>query len=156
MSNGRSERMVGTIKKSIVRLVLDKNEGWDSYLFAASQGYRRLPLCSCIYRFEILQGVKPRLIPSDQNPFYVKIHAWRSAYRDLVHFGNVCRSYGRPGKTSSLCHEGYKNVQCRWPCAGCSRASNEVNGQVCYVSLRLLRCLRSLPPKWFPLCIGIV
>lgn len=68
ISNGREERIVGKINKSIGRLVLHNKEDWDSSLFAALQGYRRSPLSSRIYPFELLYEVKPRLMLSDQNP----------------------------------------------------------------------------------------
>lgn len=54
MSNGRAEQIVGTVKKSIGRFVVNKKDDWDSLLYSSLEGYRHRPLSSGIYPFQLL------------------------------------------------------------------------------------------------------
>lgn len=57
MSNGRAERMVGTIKKAVGRLVEGKSRKWANMYEKAVAGYRRRPLRTGKSPFELLYGV---------------------------------------------------------------------------------------------------
>lgn len=67
MSNGRAERMVGTIKRSIGRLINDGGISWDQAVVKTVFGYRRRPLAEGISPFQLLYGVSPRLMPTEKD-----------------------------------------------------------------------------------------
>lgn len=58
--------MVGTIKRSIGRDVVQKGEQWDNIIDRVVFGYRRRPNRARKYPFELLYEVKPMLLPSDR------------------------------------------------------------------------------------------
>lgn len=66
MSNGRAERMLGMIKKSVGRLVVGSERGWEEELSRAIYGYRRRPLDIEASPYELMYGVPPRVVQSDQ------------------------------------------------------------------------------------------
>jgi len=61
MSNGRAERMVGTVKRGVKKMVLDEGIDWDQALTHVLYGYRRRPLAGGASPFELLYGVTPRM-----------------------------------------------------------------------------------------------
>ena len=61
MSNGRAERMVGTIKRSVGKMVYRERHTWDEKLPHALYGYRRRHLDSGLSPFQLLYGVVPRM-----------------------------------------------------------------------------------------------
>lgn len=63
MSNGKAERMVGTIKSGIGRLVQDNGKEWDEVVDKVVFGYCRRPMRDGMSPFELLYGVAPRLLP---------------------------------------------------------------------------------------------
>lgn len=66
MSNGRAERMVGTIKRAIGKMVLKNVQAWDEVLPSVLYGYRRRALSSGLSPYQLLYGVKPRM-PFEMN-----------------------------------------------------------------------------------------
>lgn len=65
MSNGRDERMVGTIKQGIGRLLISCSVEWDRVMDKLSFGYCQRPFWSGLFTFQLLYEVKPRILPSD-------------------------------------------------------------------------------------------
>lgn len=57
MSNGRAERMVGTIKRPIGKMVLNDHTTWDKALPFVLYGYRRRHLDTGFSLLEPLHGV---------------------------------------------------------------------------------------------------
>ena len=62
VSNGKAERMVGTIKKATGRLAKNRKD-WHKHYMAAVRGYRVRPLFHGKSPFELLYGCRPRIIP---------------------------------------------------------------------------------------------
>jgi len=65
MSNGRAERMVGTLKSCIGRLCESQPRNWMKKLSQAVYGYRRRAMDSGVSPFELMYGVPPRLVSTD-------------------------------------------------------------------------------------------
>ena len=65
MSNGRAERMVGTLKRAIKKMVLKEGSSWDLVLPDALYGYRRRRLESWYSPFQLLYGIPPRMAVDD-------------------------------------------------------------------------------------------
>lgn len=65
MSIGRAEIMVGTIKKAVGRMVNETGKEWEEVLEKVVFGYHRCPLRGGSSPFQLLYGVKPRLLSSD-------------------------------------------------------------------------------------------
>lgn len=65
MSNGRAERMVGTLKNGIKKTINGKSVQWDKALEKVLFGYRRRKNSSGFSPFELLYGQTPRLLNSD-------------------------------------------------------------------------------------------
>lgn len=66
MSNGRAERMVSTMTRSVVRLVEGIEANWDPFFHEKLYGYRLRLMYAGLSAFEMSYGVKPRLISSDK------------------------------------------------------------------------------------------
>ena len=60
-SNGRAERMVGTIKNAILKMAGNKKEHWDASLPVIFSEYQRRPLRGGPSPFELMFGVLPRM-----------------------------------------------------------------------------------------------
>ena len=71
MYNGKAERTIGTIKRSIRKTLLGKRDAtskWESALKQILYGYRRRRLSDGFSPFELMYGVKPPAQPqSDPN-----------------------------------------------------------------------------------------
>lgn len=65
MSNGKAERMVGTIKKDIGRLVEREPTKWAEKCEGAVAGYRKRRASGSRSPFELLYGVQPCIMPED-------------------------------------------------------------------------------------------
>lgn len=65
MSNGRAERMVGTLKRCVGKLSVGNSSKWEEELVKAIYGYRRRPLRIGVSPFELLYGIEPRFSPDD-------------------------------------------------------------------------------------------
>ena len=63
MSNGRAERMVGTLKTAVRKTVLETGMEWDKALIQVLYGYRRRALSNGVSPFELMYGVPPRMDP---------------------------------------------------------------------------------------------
>ena len=63
MSNGREERMVGTLKAAVRKTVLEMGMEWDKALTQDLYGYRRRTLRNGVSPFELMYGVPPRMDP---------------------------------------------------------------------------------------------
>lgn len=62
MSNGRAERMVGTIKKSLDRLAEGNERDWEEDLSKEIYGYHPRPLDVWYFSYELMYGKPPRLV----------------------------------------------------------------------------------------------
>ena len=65
MSNGRAKRMVGTLKKAVLKTTLSSHMEWDVALSQVVAGYRRRRLADRSSPFELMYGVPPRIMPTD-------------------------------------------------------------------------------------------
>lgn len=65
MSNVRSERMVGTIKKSLGWTVVLEPSTWPTAIPPTLLGHRRGPSSSGVSPFLLMYGVRPRLLCTD-------------------------------------------------------------------------------------------
>ena len=65
MWNGRAERMVGTLKKAVLKTTLSSHMEWDVALSQVVARYRRRRLADGSSPFELMYGVSPRLMPTD-------------------------------------------------------------------------------------------
>ena len=63
MSNGIAEKMVGTLKASVCKTVLETGKKWDKALTQVVYGYRRYALRNGVSPFELMYGVPPRMNP---------------------------------------------------------------------------------------------
>ena len=63
MCNGRAERMVGTLKTTVRKTVLETGMEWDQALIQILYGYRRRALSNGVSPFELMYGVPPRMEP---------------------------------------------------------------------------------------------
>lgn len=61
-SNKRVERMVGTVKKAIARLVVKGGDGWRAAVLKVVFGYCRRQTQEDPSQFQLLYGVKPRIL----------------------------------------------------------------------------------------------
>ena len=61
MSNGRAERMVGTLKRAISKIVFAGQEEWESTLPRVLYGYCRRRMAQGAAPFELMYGVPPRM-----------------------------------------------------------------------------------------------
>ncbi len=68
MSNGRAERMVGTIKKAIKKVVLTEGGEWDAVLPGVLYAYRRRSMPGGKSPYELLYGIQPRMTAVDTVP----------------------------------------------------------------------------------------
>lgn len=64
-SNGRAERMVGTIKRNLKKMVTWGGRDWEEALPRVLFGYHLRPLGTGTSPFELLYGSKPRIKPSE-------------------------------------------------------------------------------------------
>ena len=65
MSNGRAERMVGTIKRGIAKTIFSEKKPWTSTIEDVLFGYRRRRMGPHLSPFHLLYGVPPRMTPFD-------------------------------------------------------------------------------------------
>lgn len=65
MSTGLAERMTATIKRSVARVVADSDLKWDAAVSRVVFGYCRRSNRKGLSPFELLYGVKPKMIPTD-------------------------------------------------------------------------------------------
>ena len=63
MSNGKAERMVGTLKAAARKTVLDTEMEWDKALTQVLYGYRRCALRNGVSPFELMYGVPLQMDP---------------------------------------------------------------------------------------------
>ena len=63
MSNGRAERMVGTVKTAVRKTVLETGMEWDKALIQILYGYCGRALSNDVSPFELMYGVPPRTDP---------------------------------------------------------------------------------------------
>ena len=61
ISNGRAERMVGTLKAAIRKTVLEIGMEWDKALTQVLYGYHRRTMKNGVLPFELMYGVPPRM-----------------------------------------------------------------------------------------------
>ena len=61
MSNGRAEKMVGTLKAAVCKAVLEIGMEWDKAITEVLYGYRRRAMKNGVSPFESLYGVPPRM-----------------------------------------------------------------------------------------------
>ena len=80
MSNGRAERMVGTIKRSLAKSAFKNSTNWDQLLTQTIYGYRRRRLAEGFSPFELMYGVPPRMGQADQKPL---LHASTTNNRSI-------------------------------------------------------------------------
>lgn len=65
MSNGKAERMVGTIKRSVKKMLLGTDTTWPKVLQSVLYGYRRRSLSGGPSPFERMYGAAPRMDVAD-------------------------------------------------------------------------------------------
>lgn len=65
MSNGRAERMVGSIKKALAESVYPNGQPWTKYLPSVVFGYRRKEKHGNPSPFELMCGTSPRMNGDD-------------------------------------------------------------------------------------------
>lgn len=70
MSDGREERMVGTIQQTVGRPELKRADNWYKLYETFVSGYRRRPQQDGICAFELLYEVKPRLVLHETPSFW--------------------------------------------------------------------------------------
>ena len=97
MSNGRVERMVGSIKRAIAKTIFNGHVNWVESIPDILFGYRRRRLAGHPSPFQLMYGVPPRMTPRDPTPLLqepldprsraLETFAIKSerASRDLVH-----------------------------------------------------------------------
>lgn len=68
MSNGRAERMVGTVKKAIAKTLLNEDTTWVQSIPQVLYGYRRRRLAGDLSPFQLMYGVVPRFSSLDPSP----------------------------------------------------------------------------------------
>ena len=68
MSNGRAERMVGTIKRSLGKTAYRNRKKWDLEVPFVVYGYRRRQMAEGSSPFELMYGVPPRMQENDAKP----------------------------------------------------------------------------------------
>lgn len=61
MSNDGAERVLGTLRQSIRKMVILEKIEWDDAIRRAIFGYRRRPFRDSVSLFELLYGVGPRM-----------------------------------------------------------------------------------------------
>lgn len=66
MSNGRVQRMVQTGKESIGEIARNYKEDCEEFIRRVVYGYRRRPLVSGCYPFELMYGVPGRIVEEDE------------------------------------------------------------------------------------------
>ena len=109
MSNGRAERMVGTIKRAIGKMARSNPLDWDLAVSKVLYGYRRRHLSSGFSPFQLLYGVVPRMhlethptsnIP-DSSPSHLSAETFALAADRATHVAkmNFKRSKEIPTKT---------------------------------------------------------
>ena len=59
--NAKAERMVGTLKQAVRKMMVSSEVEWDAWISRVLSGYRKRPGADGMSPFEILFGVKPRL-----------------------------------------------------------------------------------------------
>ena len=70
MSNGRAERMVGTLKKAVLKKTLFSHMEWDVALSQVVAGYRRRRLADGSSPFELIMAYRPVLCQQMQSHHY--------------------------------------------------------------------------------------
>ena len=65
MSNGKAERMVGTLKRGVKKTVVAAQRDWAEALPGVLYGYRRRRMASGASPFEFMYGVKPRFLATE-------------------------------------------------------------------------------------------
>lgn len=73
MSSGRAERMLGTLKVSIGKVLLGSvpaSGGWDEASRRFPYGYRRRKKTVRLSLFDLFVGVFPRMAPGEMEPFF--------------------------------------------------------------------------------------
>ena len=58
--NAKAERMVGTLKQVVKKMIVSSEVDWDAWISRVLSGYRKRPGADGMSPFEILFGVKPR------------------------------------------------------------------------------------------------
>ena len=89
MSNGRAERMVGTLKRSIRKTIVGAAYAivrWDDALSHALYGYHRRKMEVGLSPSELLYEVLPRMAPGDQEPL-LGVAKVRHREMELLHAG---------------------------------------------------------------------
>lgn len=105
VSNGRAKGMLKTIKHSIGRLVIDNKTEWDDALTNAVSGYSRRPMRCGLSQFELLYGVKSKLVRTE---LIKRVAAGSHEYRQVEllellghRAGRADRQQGSSGDKSS-------------------------------------------------------
>ena len=80
MSNGRAERMVGTIKRSLGKTAYRNRKKWDEEVPFVVYGYRRRQMSEGFSPFELMYGVPPRMQGNDAKPL---LNCTTDAHREL-------------------------------------------------------------------------
>lgn len=80
MSNGRAERMVRTIKHGLRRVLHNSGKEWDAAVRDVAYGYCRHPSTNGKSSFQLLYGVKPRILrvngeQATSTDFSARIHS---------------------------------------------------------------------------------
>ena len=78
--NGRAERMIRTLKNAVAKIIHDHLTEWDAALPAALHGYRVRATRERPSPFELLFGVKPRILENDMK---IIPHIQDDAFRPL-------------------------------------------------------------------------
>ena len=73
MCNGRAERMIGTLKRAVRKVIIglgQQSSEWEPALSRVVHGDRRRPLHGGCSPFQLLYGVLPKMTPSDRAPLF--------------------------------------------------------------------------------------
>ena len=65
VSNGKAERMVGTMKRSITKTVLQSKQEWDQVIDQVVYGYRRRRNSNGFSPYQLMYGHPPRITSTD-------------------------------------------------------------------------------------------
>ena len=71
MSNGRAERIVGTLKKAVKKMVQGQGVSWENSVPKVLFGYRRRRLAGGVSPFELMYGFLPRIEPAYKPPMII-------------------------------------------------------------------------------------
>ena len=91
MSNGRPERIIGTLKRAAHKVFIglgSSSSTWEAAIPTTVYGYRRRPSAGGCSPFQLLYGVPPRMTPLDQLlPFPTANLSYRKM--ELIHVAAV-------------------------------------------------------------------